>query len=79
MQNLGSEQRLAATVGSRAAYLAKSIAIQLSRSEVATMCFMARLLGKRNEAAQVDVVSGAAGADLSAKVVGRASQQGGRP
>ena len=37
MQHLGSEQRLAATVGSRAAYLAKSIAVQLSRSEEATM------------------------------------------
>ena len=40
MQNLGSEQRIAATVGSGAAHLAETIAIKLSRSELATtdMC-----------------------------------------
>ena len=37
MQNLGSEQRIAATVGSGAAHLAETIAIKLSRSELATM------------------------------------------
>ena len=37
MQNLGSEQRIAATVGSEAAHLAETIAIKLSRSELATM------------------------------------------
>ena len=36
MQNLGSEQRIAATVGSGAAHLAETIAIKLSRSELAT-------------------------------------------
>ena len=40
MQNLGSEQRIAATVGSGAAHLAETIAIKLSRSELATMWYL---------------------------------------
>ena len=41
LQNLGSEQRLAATVRSGAAHLADTSAIGLCRSEVATMWLQA--------------------------------------